>query len=238
MKNNKVYFRSFFNQLFYPCVLCRSHPRPPTGLLCTGCQQDMPFNQPACLGCSLPLEAQSATGLCGQCLKQAPLYNRVWSPWRYETPLPYLISRWKYQADFSAGRLLASLMLGAWQEAGLQPPEVLLPVPMHRQRLQQRGFNHSLWLAQYLSRHLQIKVDTHYLQRTQATATQQGLSARARRRNLRSAFALRGNPGYRHVAVIDDVMTTGATANAIAALLRSQQITRLQLWCLARTPHH
>jgi ComF family protein len=117
-------------------------------------------------------------------------------------------------------------------------PEVLIPVPLHVHRLRQRGYNQALEIARHLSRQLQIPLDTYSCQRVLDTPHQQGLSATERKRNLKQAFRVNKPLGYRHVALIDDVMTTGTTLNILAALLRRQGVERIDNWCLARTPHH
>lgn len=152
-----------------------------------------------------------------------------------------LITRFKHQARWPFGRLLAEHLARYLQhrfDEGLPRPTMLLPVPLARKRLRQRGFNQAQMLADWLSPMLDIPVQRELLQRIQDTPSQQALDAASRRRNLRQAFALPDEQQVvgRHVAVIDDVLTTGATAEALARLLKRAGAERVDIYCLARTP--
>lgn len=123
-------------------------------------------------------------------------------------------------------------------EEGLPRPDALLPVPLARKRLRERGYNQAAMLAGWIGKHMEIPVDERQLLRIKETPAQQGLDARARKRNLQGAFALRNPAALRgkHVALVDDVLTTGATANGIARLLVDAGAARVDVYCLARTP--
>jgi ComF family protein len=165
----------------------------------------------------------------------------VEAAWRYSFPIDALINRFKHQARWPLGRLLAELLSHHLQHAfseGLAKPDLLLPVPLSRQRLRQRGFNQAQMLAGWLSHSLQLPLLEHVLVRSHDSPAQQLLSAAERKRNLRKAFALADHAPIqgRHIALIDDVLTTGATAEAIARLLRKAGAARVDVYCLARTP--
>jgi ComF family protein len=130
-----------------------------------------------------------------------------------------------------------SLNLSHRFQEGLPKPDLLLPVPLARRRLRKRGFNQAGMLGRWLSKALVIECDERLLLRTRETPAQQHLDARARHRNLRQAFALAGEASLegKHVAVVDDVLTTGATAQAVAQLLRQAGAHRIDVYCLART---
>src|SRR5690606_23057306 len=157
----------------------------------------------------------------------------VEAPWRYAFPVDNLITRFKHQAQWPIGRLLAGLLSQHLQNAfgdGLARPDLLLPVPLARLRQRQRGFNQAQMLARWLSETLALPMRDDLLLRGRETLAQQGLEAAQRKRNLHNAFVLIGNTDVRgqHLALIDDVMTTGATANALARLLmRDRKSTRL-----------
>jgi ComF family protein len=165
----------------------------------------------------------------------------VEAPWRYDFPLDAAIKRFKHRGDLPMGRLLGG-RLAAWlayrYSEGLVRPQQLLPVPLAAQRQRARGFNQSRLLAGWLSPQLSIPVNDSTLLRARHTPSQQGLDLTARQRNLRGAFALA--PGAEvaglHLALVDDVLTTGATARALAALLRQAGAQRVDVYCLARTP--
>jgi ComF family protein len=178
---------------------------------------------------------------CGQCATQPPAFERVLAPWAYDFPIDSLIARFKHQAKWPLGRLMGELLAQSLQHhfnEGLEPPDALVPVPLANRRLRQRGFNQASMLARWLSATLKIPCEEQLLRRVQDTPAQQALDARARRRNLRQAFAITPDAvlGNRHLALVDDVLTTGATAQALARLLLDAGAARVDVYCLARTP--
>ncbi|NWB93404.1 ComF family protein [Pseudomonas agarici] len=220
------------------CLLC-DEPADSTYPLCTPCESELPWLLAYCQTCALPLPMAGLT--CGHCLKRPPSFEQVIAPWSYHFPLDSLITRFKHQSQWPLGRLLAELLTEALRERfnnGLSRPDLLLPVPLALKRQRQRGFNQAAMLMNWLGRSLKIATDEHRLLRTQDTVAQQDLDARARRRNLLNAFALA--PGARvdglHLALVDDVLTTGATAESLARLLLKAGARRVDVYCLARTP--
>lgn len=171
---------------------------------------------------------------CGRCQRQPPPWHGVWAPFRYAWPLDRLEARFKFAGDLAAGRALAE----AWLDcAAPARPQALLPVPLHRRRLRARGYNQARELARTLASGLDIPCAERLLLRTRATRAQTDLGARERRRNVRGAFAVR--PGARlptHVALVDDVCTTGATLAECARTLRRGGVERVDVWVLARAP--
>ena len=207
--------------------------------LCSDCEAELPWLGNHCLNCALPLPCAGLS--CGACLKRPPSFARVEAAWRYSFPVDSLITRFEHRAQWPLGRLLAELLSHHLQHAfseGLSRPDLLLPVPLSRQRLRQRGFNQAALLADWLSHSLHLPLREHLLVRSHDTPAQQLLSAAERKRNLRKAFALNDHSSIqgRHIALIDDVLTTGATAEAIARLLRQAGAARVDVYCLARTP--
>lgn len=207
--------------------------------LCAACEAELPWLGGQCSICALPLPATDLT--CGQCLKQPPAFEHVAVPWRFAFPVDSLITRFKHQGRWPLGRLLADHLAHYLQhryDEGLPRPDLLTPVPLARKRLRQRGFNQAQMLANWLSKALDIPTQSALLQRIQDTQPQQELDAASRRRNLRQAFGLTDEWQIdgRHVAVIDDVLTTGATAEALARQLKRAGAVRVDIYCLARTP--
>lgn len=220
------------------CLLC-DEPSDSALALCSPCLDDLPWLGTQCSICALPLPA--AGMVCGQCLQRPPAFQRVIVPWRYDFPMDSLISRFKHQEKWPYGRLMSELLgqlLHYRFDEDLPRPDLLLPVPLSRRRLRQRGFNQAGMLAHWLGSQLQLRVDAQLLKRIQDTPAQQGLDARARHRNLRQAFALAAHAPVagRHLALVDDVLTTGATAQALARLLLDAGAQRVDVYCLARTP--
>jgi ComF family protein len=200
--------------------------------LCPWCRVELPWNEPACARCALPL----AGGLdCPRCLADAPPFTRAHAAFRYEFPIDRLLPRFKFHADLAAGELLATLV--HWSLDPAQWPQALLPVPLHRSRLRSRGYDQALELARALSRETQLPVLSSRLRRVRRTQAQTELGRNARRRNVFGAFALApGPPLPAHVALVDDVLTTGATAGECAHLLLDAGVARVDLWTVASAP--
>ncbi|WLG96310.1 ComF family protein [Pseudomonas sp. FP198] len=220
------------------CLLC-GESTDTLQPICTPCESELPWLGEHCAVCALPLPMAGLR--CGQCAARAPAFERVLAPWAYDFPVDSLITRFKHQAKWPLGRLLGELLAQSLQhhfDEGLERPDALVPVPLAARRLRQRGFNQATLLARWLSAALRIPCEDDLLLRVQDTPAQQVLDARARRRDLRQAFALA--PGAvlnnRHLALVDDVLTTGATAQALARLLLDAGAARVDVYCLARTP--
>lgn len=216
------------------CLLCGSAGASRRDL-CAACQDDFAPNAAACACCAVPLP--QAQAWCGRCLKRRPAFESTWAPFLYTPPLSGLLTRFKFAGDLAAGRVLAEVALERWHGAPPARPAALLPVPLHVERLRERGYNQALELARPLARASGIALLPDALQRERATPAQSGLSALARRRNLRGAFTVRAGAALpAHVAVFDDVMTTGATAQECALALRRAGVARVDVWAVARAP--
>lgn len=207
--------------------------------MCVACESELPWLGNHCQSCALPLAAEGMT--CGACLLEPPAFEQVAAPWVYGFPVDSLITRFKHNAKWPFGHLLADVLGQYLQhrfDEGLPRPDGLLPVPLARKRLRQRGFNQAAMLARWLSVSLDLPYEEQILRRIVDTDAQQDLDAKARQRNLRNAFALAPDADVkgRHWALVDDVLTTGATAQALARLLMDAGAARVDVYCLARTP--
>lgn len=202
--------------------------------LCATCAAALPLNRCACPCCAAPLALPAPA--CGPCLRRPPPQQSARAVFLYRPPLDRWLPRAKFHGDLACVRLLAALM--ARELADDQPlPQALLPIPLHRARLRQRGFDQALELARPLARHLGIALRADVLQRVRATQAQTRLDAAARRRNLRGAFAVAPGHGLPpHVVLVDDVMTTGATVHAATRALLQAGVARVDVWACARVP--
>jgi ComF family protein len=171
--------------------------------------------------------------LCGRCLRSPPPYDRVHAGALYRFPADAILRRYKYAADFSLAPLAAAILRAALTTAAR--PDVILPAPLHPAKLRDRGFNQASEVARRVGRALDVRVDTTALVRCRATVPQAGLDRQQRRANMHEAFAVRrGLQG--HVAVLDDVMTSGATAAAMASAVRAAGAESVSVWVVMRTP--
>lgn len=212
------------------CLLC-SVAIPAAHPLCAACRADCPFTEEACTGCGRELPDP---GICGACLKDPPPFDGVVVPLRYEYPVDRLLWEFKYHGRLAPARLFAEELAQAVRKAGRPFPECVVPVPLHWRRLWQRGFNQSLEIARLASKKLGVPVDWRLVRRRRATAAQAGLAAKARRRNVRGAFEITGRPLPARVAVVDDVLTTGATLGELARVLRCAGVEEIQAWVACR----
>jgi len=152
----------------------------------------------------------------------------VFASYRFEEPLRTLLHDFKYRESLHLAKFLSSIM------GEIPPTECLIPVPSHKKRLRQRGFNHAVILAQHLAKKIQRPYLTSHIQKIIDTPSQAKLDASERRRNLQNAFKIKALP-YQHVTLIDDLITTGSTANELALQLKAQGVARVDLWCIAKT---
>jgi len=193
----------------------------------------LPVIDSQCFRCGLALPAPTAA--CGRCTRRMPAFDSSWPAFAYEGTLERLVHRFKFQRDLAAGRVLAGLSARRLAAVGATRPQALVPVPLHWRRHLWRGFNQSRMLADDLSRLLDAIPVAPLLVRQRATPAQSGLPAASRGTNVRGAFCAR-RPGCRlgHVALIDDVMTTGTTLDACARALKKAGIGRVDVWVVAR----
>ena len=217
------------------CVLCGERGQAPILDLCRPCAQDLSLNLHACHQCAAPLAGPVADALiCGRCLRQPPRFDRAFVPFRYTYPLDQLIRAFKYRGILSYGRVLGSLLAERLSARQMPTPELIVPVPLYPSRQRERGFNQASELARPISQSLNVPFDERLCRRIRATADQTELDARSRRRNVRRAFEVTGKIGLRHVAVLDDVLTTGSTANEVTRVLKRAGVETVEIWAVAR----
>ena len=201
--------------------------------LCAPCRAELPWNVPRCPRCALPT---GDDGGC-PCRARALPFSRAVVPLRYEGEVQALVGAFKFHGRLADGQLLGGLLARALrQEAGSPLPEVIVPVPLHARRLRQRGFDQTAELARALRRQLAPLPLRRALGRHRGGARQAGLPAQARLGNIRGAFTAQPRRTPRHAALLDDVVTTGATAEEAAWQLLAAGAERVDLWAVARTP--
>ena len=221
--------RSFLEQILLPqqCVLCDAHAGKQP--LCEGCFADLPW-LPAqrCPVCALPTQ----DGLtCGACLKQPPAFSATHCALAYGFPLDVLLQRYKYEQRLGLASALATLL----QAASPNPAQVdlVIPAPLHPERLQQRGFNQVVemlrpWVPA-------DKLAWHLLHNTRNQPHQADLPWAQRASNVKGAYRCTADLSGKRIALVDDVMTTGATLRELAKVVRKAGASHVECWVLART---
>lgn len=223
---------AFYRYLPHHCPLCL---RPCDHYLCPQCSDQLPQVSNGCRVCALPLE--HIDSVCGDCLKHPKMYTQTVCPLLYRHPVDRLLRQFKTdRPTIVAQALLPPLLSSLVQQYHDQPwPDVLVPVPMHWSKTLIRGFNHAHVLCQVLSRHTGIPYQL-LLRRPLRLHNQKALPRKHRFTNLKSAFVCETALSGCRVAVIDDIITTCATAMAAAETLRRAGAGRIDIWALARTP--
>ncbi|MES2684759.1 MAG: double zinc ribbon domain-containing protein [Pseudomonadota bacterium] len=227
-----VYGQRLADALLPPaCTLCGGN----TGgaLLCAPCTVGLPWNTPACPGCALP-SAQAV--LCPACQHRPRAFDAAFAAFVLAAPVQQGIHALKYQARFQQAALLATAFAAQLDKRSEPLPGLLLPVPLHWRRQWWRGYNQSHELARLIGAALGITVDAKAARRRRATIDQIGQTAAQRRRNLKNAFAVSPRVAGQHVALLDDVMTTGATLEELARGCRAAGAIRIEAWAIARQP--
>lgn len=215
------------------CLLCWTRlPNYRDGQLCSRCEMDWPIAEDACRCCAEPLES---TGLCGQCQQKPPDFDRVVTAGLFQQAPAWMIKRLKYRKQISWAEVLVPRFLASLQQQpGTSLPDALVPMPLHWSRLLWRGYNQSLVLAMAISQALSMPVANDLVKRQRRTPALEGLDKAARQRILRNAFTVTKQPP-RHLAIVDDVMTTGSSAGALASQLKRAGAEKVELWVMART---
>jgi ComF family protein len=226
--------------LFPPtCVLCGAPGLPSGGGrdLCPGCAAELPHNRDSCPQCAAPFDSPMPAGTrCAACQRRPPPFESSLAAFRYEAAIPTLVGGAKFRGQLNLARLLGQCLADRVREADPPRPQVLLPVPLHASRLRTRGYNQALEIARVVGRDLGLPIDHASCIRSAATPPQAGLDERARHRNIRGAFLVPGLLPWNHVAILDDVVTTGSTVAELSRVLRRAGVRRIQIWAVARTP--
>lgn len=219
------------------CIACGLTADEDSGRdLCLPCHAALPWNSSACKGCALPLPVDEGGSRCGSCQATTSPLEQVTASFAYAAPLDRLLPMFKFHQSMAAGRLLSGLMAETLKgAASANPGASLVPIPLHRRRLRQRGYDQALELARPLAKRLAMPLRADVLIRPKTTNAQSRLDKSARRGNLSGAFKVHPRCSVPpHVILIDDVMTTGATLEAAAVALRRAGVARVDAWVCAR----
>lgn len=200
---------------------------------CRDCFEALPWNQPACPVCAEPQPGSWRGRICGACLRRPPAFVRARVPLRYGEEVAWLVKRFKFQASPRAGTVLLALLETVLTEQARTWPQALVPVPLHAIRARGRGFDQAEWLAARLAKRLRVPLRQG--RRLRNTPSQRGLDRSERRANLRGGFRM-ATPLPSRVVLLDDVMTTGATLEALARACLAAGAEEVEAWAIARTP--
>ncbi len=212
------------------CVLCDHRHAKPVAI-CDKCTLLFSPLENPCQYCSRALSNQDFL-ICGECLRKKPAFDRVMTGYRYEEPLRTLLHEFKYKGALHLRTFLAQLMMTTFDTEASRA-DCIIPIPLHTQRMKQRGFNQAAELAKLISKKINIKYDPKLCTKIRNTSPQVGLNAQERQKNLRHSFKAKPS-SYHYVLLIDDLLTTGSTAHEMAKILKQQGVQRVDVWCCAR----
>ncbi|CAG0950184.1 orotate phosphoribosyltransferase [Burkholderiales bacterium] len=217
------------------CELCAADSGEEA--VCAACAASLPVLPAACPVCALP---QPAGAVCGACLAHPPPFAATLTPWVYAEPVDLLIQAFKFHGRLALGSFLATALERCIAASGQTLPDLLIPLPLSAGRQRERGYNQAQELSRRLARHLHLPLADRLVQRVGEAVPQSTLPWKERAGNIRGAFQVIGELRGRHVAVVDDVLTTGATLTEMARVLRAAGAERVTNWVLARTlpPNH
>lgn len=216
------------------CVACKAKAE---SNLCVDCRTKLPRINYACTRCGREL-SQNAL-ICGECLKYPPPFTRTIVPFFYASPIDQLVIGLKFHGHLLNAKLLGELLAENVVESyrDCPKPEIIIPVPLHKARLQERGFNQALEIAKPLAKKLDLPLARYNCKRIKNTAAQTSLTAAERHANVKKAFLVAGKIPA-HIAVIDDVVTTGSTIVEFCKVLRQAGAITIDVWCCARSGFH
>ncbi len=216
------------------CLLCQHSAAHAIPNCCAACFELLPWNRSRCSRCALPLPQSQS--VCGRCLADMPPFTASVVPFIYCAPIDRLINEFKHRANLLVLPLIAQALEHAINTRRENTPDLLVPVPLHRYRHVRRGFNQAELLAREVGKRLNVQLNLSLVTKTHQTALQQELSLKQRRKNLRGSFAVLQALEGKEIALLDDVITTGATAREIASELINAGAKSVRVWGVARTP--
>lgn len=226
-----------YSILPFTCILCSEETKRAIDL-CLDCEKDLPRLSHVCIHCAAPLDIETNT-ICGACLKKPFPFYKTCIPFSYTGAIRSLITGLKFQQRLLyatiLGNLLAKQIRLSYQKEYF--PHLIIPVPLHKKRLRQRGFNQVMEIARHINKTLNISIDYKSCLRIRNTLAQSELPANQRRTNVKNAFALQTQKNLlnQHIALLDDVITTGYTLTELSRILYDAGVKRIDVWCCART---
>ena len=219
--------------IFSNCILCDATSGNSSVPLCLACSHDLPYKGHSCHQCGIPLVNKS-NFICGKCLTTHSQINTTFSLFHYKPPIDHLLKQLKFHQKLLYAHIMGNMMADAVINNAIPLPDALLPVPLHINRIRGRGFNQALEIAKPIAKKLKIPLITQSLIRSRYTQAQTELSAKERRSNIKNSFQPQLTNHYKHIAVIDDVITTGTTMNEIAKILKQGKVEKVYAWACAQ----
>ncbi len=210
------------------CFFCLSHCND---VWCNACEYDFITDAERCPVCA---RRTNKNAICGACINQSPYFSSTTVLFDYQYPAKRLIQEFKFNRRPELARCFAK-KIKTKLTCSRSLPEIIIPVPLHKIRQHERGYNQSLELAKNLAKQLGLIVDASLCKRIRNTGPQSSLTGEMRKNNVKGAFELIKHYPLNHIAIVDDVVTTGSTVNEVASLFIKGGCRRVDVWAIART---
>lgn len=221
------------------CLLC-DEPTSICSMICAHCQKILPILPQNCSRCGQFLPGEQTIPLdliCGNCLKNPPFFDKTFALFPYDSPIIQLITQLKFHHHLTHARAFGeyfiSVIKNNWYK-NQKLPDILIPVPLHFQRIRARGFNPALEIARPISKTVKIPIDKNGIIRNRNTPPQTHLNANERQKNIAGAFTAKRNYHGLFIAVLDDVITTGSTISECCRVLKAHGAAKIHVWTVAR----
>lgn len=226
------YFKTILPRI---CYLCRGTTTNNFNL-CHPCCDELPWIKHACQYCAWPLAKSESITICGQCNAKRPQHYLMVAALSYVPPMNRIVTQLKFLSKLQLAHILGHLLSKAIQHQYIddQLPELLIPIPLHKKRIQLRGFNQAAEITKPLKKQLAIPMSCNTLIRQRYTDPQTLIPTEQRGRNVKRAFKVNGKIKHSHVAIIDDVATTMHTVNEACQCLIRAGAKRVDIWCCCR----
>lgn len=224
-----VQFRKLLSSVFQQnCFLCSAKVSGEISI-CQGCLTELPLApSPCCLQCG----ASANNQICGHCLTSKPYYDDTHALFSYAYPIDAVIQHYKYHNALYLSHTLATLLQEVMVDADI---DTIIPMPLHPSRIKERGFNQSLEIAKVIAKNRNINLDNVSCTRIKDTPPQASLTPKDRVKNMKGAFDCKTSFTDTHIALIDDVMTTGSSLNELAKTLKAAGASKISCYVVART---
>lgn len=217
------------------CGICEQYTATDQDL-CNKCKAALPWVDDRCYQCGSPLDMSIDSLRCQPCYETPPNFDRLCALFNYEQPVIQLVKNLKFGQKLAYGKILGQLLaekIPVWYKDH-RLPQAILPIPLHNSRLRQRGFNQALELLWPQAHALNIPIVLNLCKRIYHTPPQASLDKRRRKRNMKGIFQITTSVVYEHIAIIDDVVTTSSTVNAVSATLKEAGVERVDVWTICR----
>ena len=219
-------------KLINVCMFCGNSANSKMAL-CVNCHESLPWIMHACKGCATPLLGEDI--FCGICIKIPYGLSEICALFEYRQPIKYFISSLKFNHKLIYAKFFSKCFIESISKSKqVDLPQAIIPMPLHNKRIQHRGFNQAIEISRPIAKYFNIPLLRRCIIRTRHVLPQSDLSKKQRILSVKNIFSVAESKDYKHVAIVDDVMTTGSSVRSLIGTLKKSGIERIDLWVVAR----